>query len=186
METQPLWPTTLVVHWRLVPLDRMKGPTLTSGATTVTLSTAIALRFKDVTKISDTQTPIKKKKECGFLMLLSENDRSTSGSGDRFPRQNDDCWSSLTATLYLKTYSTRFIQPVTYTKANSNVNVCFNTQRVLFPAKGWGLHSLHYILLCTAVTLPCLQQLPLGPFSSFLITLNTWNWLTTKTHCMYK
>lgn len=31
-----------------VPLDRMKGPTLTSGATTVTLSTAMALRFKDL------------------------------------------------------------------------------------------------------------------------------------------
>lgn len=33
-----------------VPLDRMKGPTLTSGATTVTLSTAMALRFRDLIK----------------------------------------------------------------------------------------------------------------------------------------
>lgn len=33
-----------------VPLDRMKGPTLTSGATTVTLSTAMALGFRDLIK----------------------------------------------------------------------------------------------------------------------------------------
>lgn len=30
-----------------IPFDKMKGPALTSGATTVTLSTAMALRFKD-------------------------------------------------------------------------------------------------------------------------------------------
>lgn len=39
-----------VVRSWLAPLDRTKGPTLTSGATTVTLSTAIALRFKGVMK----------------------------------------------------------------------------------------------------------------------------------------
>lgn len=35
-----------------IPLDRLKGPTPTSGATTVTLSTAMALRFKDKLQIN--------------------------------------------------------------------------------------------------------------------------------------
>lgn len=59
-----------VVRSWLGPLDRTKGPTLTSGATTVTLSTAIALRFKGVMK-DERHANTKKKKN--FLMLQEES-----------------------------------------------------------------------------------------------------------------
>lgn len=71
-----------------VPIDRTKGPTLTSGATTVTLSTAMALRFKDLMEDelhTNTRT-------LHFLCFkIEQNNLSTLGSGDLFPYQNDDC-----------------------------------------------------------------------------------------------
>lgn len=71
-----------------VPLDRMKGPTLTSGAITVTLSTAMALRFKNLMEDElHTNT-----KTLQFLCYkIEQNNLSTLGSGDLFPYQNDDC-----------------------------------------------------------------------------------------------
>lgn len=55
-----------------VPLDRMKGPTLTSGATTVTLSTAMALRFRDLIK-EELNTNTHKKKTPFFFNATEWN-----------------------------------------------------------------------------------------------------------------
>lgn len=41
-------------HKQSIPLERMNGPTHTSGATTVTLSTAMALPQQDQSPLSTT------------------------------------------------------------------------------------------------------------------------------------
>ena len=82
--------------YKQIPLDNIKGPTRTSGATTVTLSTAMALRCtNDKVKIHRPHTLAKTHKKRSFSNI-------TLGSDDQFPDQNFYCWPAPISILCLE------------------------------------------------------------------------------------
>lgn len=114
-----------------IPLDRTKGPTWTSGATTVTLSTAMALRNRHI--------------KAGLSRSASwdEKNNLTLDSGDQFPYQNCGCWSTPISTRCLKECrSKRFIHPKWLQLLKCNIIEKVHRYMNLIRAAGENMH--HY------------------------------------------